>query len=1794
MPYMGSSTPSLVSNRLGAAPTMQDQQVASQSVVQQDRGLLATIAGDTLFGVADLADTVASSIPFASGALGIERGDLNERILQTLDMPGLRDFYNDNRQGIEVASGIEGIIGAELITRRLTAPTSAFMAGVSKVPYLRRIATMDAEYANAMQTVRNVDLSLARSGALGQAQYAGRAVVDSTILERGAFVNTTVDTTRRAAFWGANAKAVTKGATRAGITEGIMAIGLNQNGFLYDDDMGQNLAWMALGVGLGGAAEWAHGVYNMRKYVNSDEVRRAFAGALDPENIEEGRLLWHGKKVSDDLRAPAYFGGAVTDRITNLLTEASFRKESREFGKLSDLEARALLSNREALATQNLKEAFENLGQVTSKGIITDGLTRFGPKHEQHWNHLQMAGMRDPGAFYGAEMLGAVGDEVSVESLHKTFLARNQERIEETERLIADEATKPGDREQLQSLRRKLQATQNLTPKVLVDGEWHAMSEAESVLGYAEPKIDFTPADSNRGVKGLVKSVLKSEDKKGLWSTVAESSTGKVAVDSDFIWSLPGKQTLDGADHFRMLDLYRVGNMAVKQMAEFKGVLTLPKKADWFQLDMAEEVLRLNPNAQIAWPAGLNRETAQIESFKQKARALKKWDAKEQLKMIQLNDKGLSYEGSLSKLRTRYNLPKMTGYERGLLDDLDTPVERLMRGINDHSDEALKEWNLSDYKQAIADFKRLGDIAPVTANDVESLSGKSFNFMMDESGRPVKPVIGYFRPFQQAEWTKEHLAERLAARKLETMATLMDPKAAPMSRSITQQLMASPAFQKAAATHELADIQIQGLMGSSPMSFSGSVRNAIATSDHIARDSDILKAASQVRETANRIARDSMKAAMEGAFKEVLGKLENPRNAASKMLIDQFHSLSSGWDIARKTTRNADGFHTFTLLKTPANAERFKAMFGRDMAESQVLLAPDGRQLVLDDLGLEAQLAFNKASEVIRAEKNTLLRANGRGEIAEKPWFTPPANTKGKFIGFVIGPDGKSVPNMGVVANTEAEFLRQRQIVESKLESKGLGYQFRTQDEIRDFANLWDRVEMDFIDPGTTAVQSGKKSRGALSGPETKVNAFHESRLYLQDQMLKHSNDLVETLFKEQLSSSQMRAQLASAEIKTGPLKGHKNRTVYDIYRENLLGYSKLNSQGSWVGKIYNGVEGAIDGFLRESTPGAAKTWAALNGWLDARNPWSRSAEARKDFESLAKALGQYMPFESATRLLEARGAGATPPTIAKIGNNISYFTSTMMLRVAEFGQPIMNLAGIINAMPSIVRHLQGAGEDSLRMYGDSFQLGDKKITTLNLGKVAARAFKNAWSKTRHADFDYMVKRGYLSQEVAEFHRQFGAIESKGKWEGFFLGDPTKKGFSEKGVVGWTSLLSDKSEDFSRSWGHMIGLELADMMGMKGIHVRNDFAHEIANKMIANYSPANRPEIFQGAFGGQLGLFQSFIQNYYERLFRYVETKDYHAFATQYATQAGMFGTTGLAGWNQFNSLINWTSEGEENPTTGFQGAFGSSAGDLLAHGVLSNLPKIFGAPGVDLFGRGDTNVRVPGVGDSSLPGVSAIQRFYNGFQEGLALFASQNPELSGTRLAEVASNAIANRPIAGMLEVFFADGNDTDRYGQLVSQANGAMETAYRLMGLRSERQSNEIAAFYANKNAQESQNSAKELLRAATRAAFRDGTFESKADDIFTRYLETGGDPRYFRRWVKSNYTAATSSRAERQLDSVMKDPAKLEQALRLMEAGVGIAAEESVGDPYSDLGAMNDLSTMAPEEMGNIGNQMEVQIP
>jgi hypothetical protein len=319
---------------------------------------------------------------------------------------------------------------------------------------------------------------------------------------------------------------------------------------------------------------------------------------------------------------------------------------------------------------------------------------------------------------------------------------------------------------------------------------------------------------------------------------------------------------------------------------------------------------------------------------------------------------------------------------------------------------------------------------------------------------------------------------------------------------------------------------------------------------------------------------------------------------------------------------------------------------------------------------------------------------------------------------------------------------------------------------------------------------------------------------------------------------------------------------------------------------------------------------------------------------------------------------------------------------------------------------------------------------------------------------------------------------------------------------------------------------------------------------------------------------------YYQRMFRYAETGDGASIATQFALQGTLYGAPSVPGWSQLNQLFFDHSDGKTSPGDALYSKFGQSGGDMLMAGVLSNLPKLFGAPGIDIYSRGDVSPRILTQNPvTNSAAVSAFSKIMGGIADGVALFGSQNPHLSAEQVGEVLSNMIPNRPIAGFMEQALAHGNDTDMHGNLVSQSKNWMEATYRMIGLRSLNQSKELNAFYANKQAMEIKAGQDDVFRQNLKGAIRGGDYDA-IPGFMAKYVENGGDPRQTRRMLRSAYQSATETRGLGQLNDALKSPSKAYQVQRLLDAQVGIDDDANTPDPSEAYGSVDPMNGEQPQ--------------
>lgn len=1770
-----------------------------------------TILGDAALGVVDLADVVTSSTIGRVGGPG--RGKVNAAAMSIFG-PGVGKFMMENKGGIEAVSGIAGVIVAELATRKLLAVARPAVEVIKSVPYARRLLTMEAQSERALASVRAVDSIIAQKGITGARQFTEAALVPVSSMSRAGEWSTSMQLVGRNVVANqARRTAMFGGALRAGATEVTIAATQNTNDFLFPT-MGAAMFNAGLGVAAGGIFGRVAANYAMKKFANTDVLTRFRAEAIDSTGIAR-RMLEPLDAGSP--RQAEFFGnlqGTKTDVATAYMTEAkAIRPEKTDPTTWS-----TLTTAREAQAKAVMEE-------VTQKGIMGLEGTRFTMEGTAHGKAIQSGWKGDEGAVFGWEMAGAVGDDGimathflkddlvkgrintvgnQLEQQQKQYLEIQAKqgagvKLKKNEQKFLDEY---GQRNaELRSEMKQLRYNDGLTPSVFVDGENLPLSHGQMLDNWIEPVVlrrDDLGAPVFEAHEPLGRTPLGISIDANLNIIIGKGAGGKKGLPrfgkpktADPLATKTSRPGLN-MDHYDYLRLYRATDKAadhvVGEMVKNPTFqLVLPQNPSWFQLDAAEEIAKRaeakGTTPQIYWGKGITRESAQVKSLAEKA------DILAAKKFADITD-----PAELAKLRVQFNLPRLTAYQMGLLNTQAHPIDIVLKGAHAlGGGKTLNDMSLQEVKQTLIKAQSLSDLTAMNPSEIKSLAGNSFNYMksIDANGKAefVPPVLTYKRALKAHDWSREDLADRIAARKFQQHATLTNPGAGPLTRDLTNALTANPDTALAGEVNALADIQLAMnaplLENAAPTSATGAIAtslNPFATTEFRARDSKVLLAVTRTREAIDRYTRQYMKEEMESVMGDTLSVLNGPRNVQSKLLLDQFHTpgISSGWDLEAKVksmpAKDGNGnVHAFLLSDTQHNRARWQEQFPNEPFQPGVTLkGPNGVEVVLDDLALDAQQKLNVLTDRQRIEKNSILRANGLPEIRRTEWYVPPPSVEGKYISYTFDVNGNIVRGGTVIADTEAKMAAEIARVKANPDSvmNRVGNVVRGRKEIEAYGSLWERRQMDMVDANTTAMQGGRVNKGSLASGVVRQGSLDQSLRAIRDNYLNHGSDLLETMFKDQIIAVEQARQVAIGETKSraGFWQDVNFKSSHDLWLQELRGRSPLSSNSSPIAALYNPIENFVNRVLEEQAPRASEVFHAVTDWATKRMPWGSTVQDKKMFDGLSEKLGQHMPFKDAHEMIAARDAGAKAWTLSEITGTGNKFAASWMLRMFEVAHPIMNLTGIVNAMPAVIRQYQRqsweTAEEFANRVGHSVTIfgqtgSDVTHSAVDMGKVAKRAFMASWKgDPRFAQYtDDALRQGMLGQEVDIFNRQFREFEKP------------------KGVVGrhaekmtnWMSVLSDKSEDFSRNWAHHVGIDMALTMGMTDKRIVNNFAHDIANKMIANYSPRNRAELFQGAVGAPIGLFQSFMVAYWQRMFRYVETKQYRNLAVQMAMQGGLFGGKTIPGFAQVNDWMFSNSDGTSDFEDQLVHRFGADASDLLMAGSMSNLPKLWnilpgeqGIDGVNLYDRGDPSPRLPVIGGVP-PALSVIGKIKQGVADAAAMLSDRNPKITTQQMGEIISNTLANRPMAGMVEQFLAGGKDTDSYGQLVSENLTWMESIYRMTGLRSLRQSAELEAFYKNKQMNETKAAQQEVLREGSRSAIRSGDPDA-LPAIFETYILNGGDERDFRRWYLDNYEAATETRGSRQLDDMMKDQSKMAGVQRLIDAQVGFAEDDETPDP------------------------------
>lgn len=854
-----------------------------------------------------------------------------------------------------------------------------------------------------------------------------------------------------------------------------------------------------------------------------------------------------------------------------------------------------------------------------------------------------------------------------------------------------------------------------------------------------------------------------------------------------------------------------------------------------------------------------------------------------------------------------------------------------------------------------------------------------------------------------------------------------------------------------------------------------------------------------------------------------------------------------GWRLAPEAVKGEDGLYRFVLSNAEADFEAnqkiMQTQFGRDFDKNTQTFMPysavEGtKEVALRDGAYEVALALRDAGQQLLLEQNIVMRGLGQHEIRSKEWWMPPKNFAGREVSYIMDESGKVLRT--VTGRTPQEVQRRLESdavkeLRDSFQKQGRTLSIRSQAEVDTWYDLQTKTFFDLQDASDPLTAMGAKSKGSSVGlgVEDGGQSLNDSVDAILKQIQNVSKRSLSLIMEPQLNyTKQMHKSYA---FENDVLK----QSIWQSYVDTLLGNGAIQRKG-YIGETYRMAESVYD-------EGMLKLWEKTQGKGVRGMLMDKISSPDKQYQAVKNALGDFMPYDKARLFAEEQLGVSTPGRMKEHFGKLNYITSTIILRMFEVTHPILNMAGVITNMPAITRALAKQAEETpeqwstrIRLFGTEFGTNpEDKIAALNPAKLLTNAAAYGFTKSGKADWEYAAANGYLKQEVSEIQRIISAPHET------MVSALVKKGIEK---VSW---LSDHSEEWARGWAHMGGLLVADSLGIEQRSSRHTFAHQFANDVIGDYRASNRPVMFQGAAGMPLGLFQTYMWNYYQRMFGYIENGQKRAAAVQVALQSGLYGVSSVPGWDQFAGMVSGAHDDKMLPSDVLRQAYGRDAGDLLLNGTLSSIPKLFGADGIAFYTRGDANlVRVPNyLNVAELPQVGLLN---NAMQlvSGVVDEFRAGGQYSNQRTLELLGTWLPNRPLARIAEI--AAGTAVDRRGNLISSdTREGLSVAARMMGLRPMVENHLITANYENKQTEAAQREIRTRLRDTLEPQIRSGVFdENSMSKAFEDYLRSGGNPRQFQKYLRNMALAANTPQSEQDLIKYLKSDAAT-QSMRLMDA-------------------------------------------
>lgn len=649
-------------------------------------------------------------------------------------------------------------------------------------------------------------------------------------------------------------------------------------------------------------------------------------------------------------------------------------------------------------------------------------------------------------------------------------------------------------------------------------------------------------------------------------------------------------------------------------------------------------------------------------------------------------------------------------------------------------------------------------------------------------------------------------------------------------------------------------------------------------------------------------------------------------------------------------------------------------------------------------------------------QAETLRSIPGIGMFKDLGFWMPSANLKDKYIAYVINLSDQTTT---LLYAKSAEGLQDVIRTYKTQPGVNIGVTHNIVERGTDqklYNILQGRHDPMFMASADIGMLHSGASASATVGASTErlvdvINAYeHQLNYNIKSMMELQLSDVFEHLHQ---TSSYLQSSVFGQPAASGIFKKREKDSASVLMR-TILGKSTVDESYLWRGT--NQIYGAL---LEKALGTISDVMAPI---LNAGKGIFKKSPTTADYKAYMDELasrGVPNPYEVFTKYedqlrMYAKDVGAiTEPLAPRITVLMNTMAATTLLKVGELGQayvnaislPILMTSEISSKLPSQFMNAHLTGRPELGVVKTIFEGWRYKGLPNDKAVQKAKDLGLFRSVTSEADDLFRLAR---SVDPGVLSRTEDLLRSR--------------------TVEMLSAASTWSESFVREKAFMTGLHIArsNYTGLTD-DAAVIFARDFMERVIGNYSAAQRPTMFQGTFGVAMGLFQTYMVTMAQSMFRHLEKGEFKALAKTMLAQSGIFGAKSLPGFNMVSAMIgDHFSDDNVDPITGTFRALNDTVAQGIIYGIPSNLP-----PAISIRGELQPRIPDPTAGINAIPAVNLTSQVYEAMRH-VAKSIFSVDKTAGQGIMEALSMQSLSRPVARLSEL--TTGYSVTRKGNVVA----------------------------------------------------------------------------------------------------------------------------------------------------------------